>query len=295
MIEYIEKQCDSIYDSKKDLWGEPQVYKLVKFHPIKLKDSHLQNLYLKIFQHPKTFIQEKSILKSSYLKYLIYFVQNWIKPDGREIQDGLIEFLKAITQSEKVEIYIRLINLTELQRQTQDFGLENILISITINGVIFSEEDFDIVREIILRQNGLSTRYIEEYNPELEKHLQYLNSKSDGLTLEDEVIVFSVMMKKTYDEIGNYTLYQYRNSMERLILLHNFELFKPLEVSGQIFTKDKREIVKSYLSSLDRKMGRYSSILIDKDEFLNKNPFIRDENGKSHDSAMAEIMNKNKL
>ena len=44
-------------------------------------------------------------------------------------------------------------------------------ISIFID-ISFNEYDFDIIREIILRQNYYSTEYIEEYDPELEELLE---------------------------------------------------------------------------------------------------------------------------
>jgi len=272
---------EKIYDSKRDLWGQAQIYKNINFYPIRLKDTHAQNLYYKLFQYPKNFINEKQIVKASYLKYLLLFIQQSMNPDGREIQDGLIDFLKLVTQSEKIEIEYKLINIPDEQKQDI---LNRMVITIDIDGIIFTEKDFDIIREIILRQNGLSTKFIEEYNPELERHLQYVNSKFDDLSLEDEVILFSVMMGKNLMEIENYTLYQFRKSMERLLLLHNFDLYSPLEISGQIKSKDGSEIVKHYFSAINKNSGRYSNIMIEKDEFLNSNPYLPDENGVIRDS-----------
>jgi len=275
---------EKIYDSKKDLWGQCQTYKSINFYPIKLKDVHLQNLYHKLFQFPKDFIKEKQIIKASYLKYLLFFIQHSMNPDGREIQDGLIEFLKAVTQSEKVEIKLQALNISDDQKQNAT--IDKILITIDINGTIFTETNFDIIREIVLRQNGLSTKFIEEYNPELEKHLSFVNSKYDNLSLEDEIVLFSVMMGKSLNEIENYTLYQFRKSMERLLILHNYDLYSPLEVSGQIKSKDGSEIVKHYFSAMNKSSGRYSSILISKDKFLESHPYIQDEKGIARNPAL---------
>lgn len=263
---------EKIYNFKNDLWGLPQEFRGIKFFPMKLKDVHAQDLYYKLFQFPKNFISQKDVIKSSYLKYLLLFIQQSKNPDGREIQDGLIEFLKIITRCESV-----LVKTTALDIPGD--LLHRLVITIGIDEVNFSENDFDIIREIILRQNGLSTKYIEEYNPELEKFLGFVNNKFDRLTFEDEITLFSVMMQKSFSEIEDYTIYQFRKSLERLLLVHNFDLYSPLEVSGQIKSKDGSEIIKHYFSPLNESSGRYSSILIEKNKFLETNPFLPNEDG----------------
>ena len=78
-------------------------------------------------------------------------------------------------------------------------------------------------------------------------------------------------MGKTIFEIENYTLYQFHKHFERMILLHSYNVYGPLEISGQIKSKDGSEITKHFLTPIE-KQGRYSSILIEKEKFLRDNP-----------------------
>ena len=93
------------YIQKNDLWGLPQTYRDTSFYPIKLKDAESITLYHKIFQFPKDFIPEKQVLKSSYLKYLILYIDSQLKNEtGESLKENLEKFLKIITKKESVSI-----------------------------------------------------------------------------------------------------------------------------------------------------------------------------------------------
>jgi hypothetical protein len=264
-------ELKKIYNNSNDIWGYPQIYKSIEFCPIKIKDVSTLDLFYKIFQYPKNYISEKEIVKSSYLKYLLYFIQYSINPNGKEIENWLIELLKYITKQEKIFF----------QRKLLDIPIDNVLnktiITLIINNVEFNEQEFDIIRAIILEQNGLNVEYIEEYRPDLEKNLLFLNNKFNDVTFEDEIFVFCSLMKKTINEIKDYTMYQFKKHFERLLVTFNFELYSPLEVSGQIQPKQKgEEIIKHYLSHFGKK-ERYNDILVSKDEFVKNSSIFSNE------------------
>jgi hypothetical protein len=73
-------------------------------------------------------------------------------------------------------------------------------------------------------------------------------------------------MQKTVDDIKDYTIYQFNSQLERLGILKEFELYKPLEASGQIKLQNGSEI-KHYLSHI-KKAGRYDGILISKEAYV---------------------------
>ena len=259
MKDYLQK----IYDEGKDVFGHPQEYNGLKIYPIKLKDVKYQKLFYEIFTHPKNYIPNKEILKSSYLKFAIYVLQGNTNPDGNDIYDGIIDFVSYITK-EKVSIEFAHTNLE---------GLASIKLQIRIGDSVFSEEEFDNIREIFLEQNGLSIDYIEEYNPELEENLAFMNRKSEGIEFQDEIFTFCVVMKIGLKDIEEYSLYQFKNLWEKLIVLKEYDLYKPLIASGQVEIKGGKE-VKHYLYR-SVKTGRYDSIKMDVEDFMENSDVIK--------------------
>lgn len=291
MVKSFEDKFNTIYNEKNDVWGYPQVWKDTSFYPIKIKDAKALKLFYKIFQYPKypkQFVDQKLVIKSSYLKYLLIFIeglcrQSSDKPAGGEIHDGLIEFLKIVTRSENVRIEKKLVVPKEQKNPDYHWIIQQTVFTVFINGVGFSETDFDFIREIILRQNGLSTKYIDEFNPDLENALQQANSKFMKIDFEDEIILFSVLMGIGLHDVENYTLYQFRRSMDRLLMVHHFNLFKPLETSGQIKAKNGKELIPHYFTPIDKNQSRYSSILMSRKDFARE---IESQGGKESGTAL---------
>jgi hypothetical protein len=131
----------------------------------------------------------------------------------------------------------------------------------------FSEAEFDEIREILLEQQGTSIEYIEEYDPSLEKHLAFVRRGNSELDFSDEVFTFCTIMRLGLREVEEYTVYQFKNMLERLLTLKEYDLYQPLLVSGQITLKSGE--IKHYFYH-NKKEGRYSSILVDYDQFKEK-------------------------
>lgn len=263
----------SFYDRNKDIWGEPQEFKQTKFFPIALKDIETQNLFYSIFQIPKKCYDKKEeIAKSSYAKYLFKYVQLGFDPKGNQVIVLMTKFLSLVTKSENVKILIP---------NNIDNGIDPWFFVLSINNVRFDESEFDIIREIILLQNGLSTRYVEDYDESLEKQLEYSNQEFGNVTYEEEIITFASLLRKPVTEIKDLTLYQFKKQLDRLMLLSDYHIYFPLEVSGQIQSKDGSKIAKHYFSHIPEK-SRYGSILISWDAFLDSHadPDMINENGE---------------
>jgi hypothetical protein len=283
-------EFEKIYVHQNDIWGYPQVYKEIEFHPIRLHDAKAQDLFYRIFQYPKNFIGEKQFVKMSYLKYLVYWMQatvddperkNYVGlyeyPAGQKIAMGLLDFLKYSTKIDDIDYQMIALNSPVKEG---DLPLSNTVLNIRIGKKVFSEEDFDIIRAIILEQNGVGVEYIESFNPELERFLNYENSKlGKGLSVEDQVFVYCALMKKNIDDLKGMTLYQFKKIFARLMLLLDYELYSPLEVSGQIKSKSGKKIIDHYMSPLPNQKSRYESILIPKDEYLESHDDVPDERG----------------
>lgn len=248
MNSFVEK----IYDKNKDVFGLPQSYKGIKFFPIKMKDIVTKSMFYQLLFHPKNYIPDREIIKMSYLKFLMFVIhQNYKAIDPTiDTRENLLTLLKNITKIDKVK-----------------YQLDDKKINIVIGETIFDEYEFENVRAIILEQNGSSVEYIEEYNPDLEKKMSFMNRSLQDVDNKDEMYSFCALTKMSEEEAGERTLYQFKCRFEREMLVKEYDLFKPLEVSGQISSKSGREIFKHYLSHIPHS-GRYSSILIDKDQFM---------------------------
>lgn len=255
-----------IYVSDNDIWGHPQKYKEIEFYPLKISEAEYLELLYNVFAYPKNYIPDKQILKMSYLKFILYPIQISINPEGNEIEINLIKFLKFVTKKENIDISWSVLNEDKI-------SLDNIIIKINIDGREFYEDDFDNIREIILEQNGVGIDYVEQYNPELEKKLLLMKKNEQTTNFSDEVFIFCSLMRKTINEIKDYTLFQFKSQFEHLMILKDYELYKPLEASGQISFKNGGEI-KHYLTG-SKKSNRYDSILIRKDNYLNSSDIFK--------------------
>ena len=59
------------YIASNDVFGLPQVYKGLEFHPIKIKDMQYLNSFYSLFAYPKNYVADKDVIKMSYLRFII--------------------------------------------------------------------------------------------------------------------------------------------------------------------------------------------------------------------------------
>ncbi len=256
------------YEEGKNIWGLPQKYKDILLYPIKMKDIKYKKLFFELLIYPKNSIAIKEVIKMSYLKFLLYAMEKLV--EIKDVRENFIDFIKYITKENDVSI---------LEKQTKKIidSYDAFEISLKIGENIFTETDFDNIREIILEQNGLSIEYVEAYHPEFEKTLIYA-SRKNTLSEEDEITIMCALSGKSLLEVVEYSIYQFQKHFERLLLLEEYRLYQPLLVSGQIELKKGK--IQPYSIHIGKK-GRYDSILIDVDKFKDENKeLISPENSK---------------
>lgn len=245
----------------------PQVYKNIELYPILLLDADIYELFLETMCMPKDYISEKEILKSSYLKYVAFFLQGMINmkdDDGNnesiDLVDKITKLLKYITRQ---DVFI--------EQVIDKIIEENILFhyEIHIGNNIFYEYDFDCMREIILEQNGQSLEYIESFNPELEKSLSFLVSSGKSTSLIERIIIYSAISNHDIDDMGKWTITEFEEKESILKKYEEWKIYKPLEASGQITLTSKNSI-KNPFEYEKRQTDRYSSIMMDADDLMNE-------------------------
>ena len=247
------------YDESNDVFGYPQSYKGTQLYPILMKDLKYQNLFYQIFARPKNYIASVEILKASFLKFIVWVMASSYETEekGRE---KIEEIIKYLTKSENVMIKYLDTGLS---------GWDGISMEIHVDGKIWTEDDFDNIREIVLEQNNLSIEYVESYNPELEPYLEFMNMNSKDIDFMDQVYTFCALMKQDVKRIEEYTLYQFNNIFEKVLSLKEYDLYKPLLASGQVTLKNGDDIKHYFYHS--KKSGRYDSVIMSVDSFMEKN------------------------
>ena len=262
----ISESLKQLYIEENDIWGKPQTFKGINFYPIKTSQTKLKELLFRLFCIPKKYIQDIQIVKMSYLKFMIHAGFAASGMNQAEFLSELTLFLEEITKSENVVL--------AFNREDNPKDLREVKWHILLDSARISESDFDIIREIVLVQNGLSLRYIEDYNPQLEEKLSIKNKLSSLFTFKDQVFVLASFSNKTTVEIGEYTMYQFKHHLARVLAIQEYSLYRPLEASGQIKLDGGAKIANFYhLADVE---GRYDSILINKDEFVKKSKFLND-------------------
>lgn len=260
----MNENLEKIYNHDYDIWGYPQIYKGIKIYPIKIKDSIYRNLFYRLLTYPKNSLinlpvkELKRIIKMSYLKFILY---SDFYPTIEENIEKICSFISYVTKEENVGM--------KFNGDIRD--VDQVKLKIAIGKIDIDEYEFDDIREIILEQNGLSIEYVNEYQSDLEKLLAFSRVETKDIDFEDEIFTFAVHMRKNPEEIGEYTIYQLQNMIERLFTWNTYDLYKPLEVSGQI--KLKHGEIKPYLYHR-AKTGRYDSILIRQEKFADEHKDI---------------------
>ena len=251
----------SIYQPDKDIFGEPQEYKGIKFYPIKINQIKLKKLLYKLFFQPKNYIPQKEILKMSYFRFMmIYIIRD-------NLSNDLIEFISGITKIDKEKIYITIVQHPENENE-----LDKIMLYLYIDGVEFDELEFDNLREILIEQNGSSIEWVESFDVSLEQKMDFMNRGSSNIDLKDEIFSFCAITKMSEVEAGEKTLYQFKNRLEREMMMKDYDNFKIAELTGEVKSKSGGEIFKHYLSHIP-KTNRYDTILINENTFLEQSGF----------------------
>lgn len=254
-----------------NLWGEPTEYRGIKFYPLHVDEYDKYLLMLNMLGFSKNSINDINIIHMSYLKFMLF--ETKIKDVNNQDIDNISALLILLENSihTKLDIFQNIKFKLSHNPPTCVNDFTDILIE--IDDVIFNQSDFDKIREIILEQNGVSLDYINQYDPTLEDKLAYVQKGIDPAEFDEQIMSFSAYMRMPLNEVKKYTFYQFKKTLDRINLLLSCQMFKPLEVSGQISFKDGSHI-DDWLDH-EKTRGRYDSILVSKDKFVEENDFFK--------------------
>lgn len=280
-------------------WQKPEYYfpnpndasRFIILHPLYLQDEIQYNIIHKFLTFNQTAIPDIQIIKSSYLKFLLFglpklkdFQQSIkLRVRGNEypnevymkwVRDNFLRTLLHIfklSENGCVKLNydypenIERIDLLELN------DVKNIQIIIEDGDYIFTinEHEFEGLKSMILEQNGIDIDYIMQYDKDLELYKQIKYQNQDTATFDEQVDAFCVYMHKLPHEIGqSVTFYNFNKLFNRQDVKLTYEILQPLLSSGQISMKDGHKI-KHWTEHIP-KSGRYDDILMSKEEFEQK-------------------------
>lgn len=251
-------------DLKSLLTRNPQEYKGVQLYPILLIDIDIYQIFVETVCIPKDFLYTKEILKMSYLKYILYFIQGRSeisKESGKEVK----------SYKEMLEVLLRYITKQKvvIKQIIDDISMDDIIFhyEIYIGEQTFYEYDFDNIRKIILEQNGKSLEYIESFNPELEKSLSFfLNQYGKSASLYDRIMIYSTISKTDIIDMSKWTVAEFEIKEDILKKYEEWKVYRPLEASGQIELRAPNKIDNPF-EHKEKSKDRYESILINADNF----------------------------
>ena len=253
-----------MYNPKLNKSGKPQEFKGVYFYPFLLKDEEYYEFIISMLSFNKNTTTDVNIVKMSYLKYLLICVQYSFADIN--IGEKLQEILSFITKTNVIILYKR--------AEDDDEYFSKTSFSIKFDDIELDEWKFEKIREIILEQNGVSIKYLDEYDKTLEESLRFVYRNSNMANHEEQIFAYCIYMKMSIQEVENtVTFYQFGKIMDRIRLMVNFETMKPLEVSGQISFKYGKTI-DDWLSHIPKR-GRYDDILVKQESFVENNDIFK--------------------
>ncbi len=253
----MKEELKRIYKEENDALGLPQDYKGIKIYPIKVKDVDQMSLFYTLLCYPKDSISDKKIRKMTYLKFLYSLYGSAGENELGKLESDMKKFLSYILRIPDIKITMH------LKDECNQPSVESYYLMIQCGDYFLYEEDFDNIREIVLEQCGMSIEYIDEYAPDLEEKLLWMQ-KENPLTFNDQFFTVVSLMSKNPSDILEWTLYQMFDVFDRKVVSKNFDLYEPLVKSGTVELKGGK--LQSYLYH-KRKKGRYESIMMSSDAF----------------------------
>lgn len=210
------------------VFGNPKFLKGAPIYPVKLLDIFKLYDYSSCLLIPKNSTSDVSIIKMTYLAYLINV--SYSHKENHHLYDKLKNLLKLTFRTENLEILID----------------DNEKYYISINDEFeINEQDFEKFREIIAIQNMIETKNNSvgsDFDKAKEKAKKDLARRNGEVAdIEQQIIAYKCEQKESYENIRNMTIYQFRKEIERIDLIKSADILQSAQYSGMVsFKKDTK-------------------------------------------------------
>jgi hypothetical protein len=93
----MNEEVKKYYDEINDIFGLPQIYKGIKFYPLKITEIKYISFFRDIFMYPKVALDKlnPAVFKMDYLKFVLYVLPNVLKQneEGLTFEEEIKDFL----------------------------------------------------------------------------------------------------------------------------------------------------------------------------------------------------------
>jgi hypothetical protein len=215
----------SLYELQSYAFDTPVQYNKLLVYPVKMEN------YLEFFYYIQSLLLEKNAtlegIKKTYLEYLIWLNENGDPDKNLGSFDAL---LRMCLRRLDAKIF---------------FG-RNIKgkAYFTVDGIIYSSEDFDKLRLLICRMNDIEVpdETIQKQIRDAMDEVKRLKMKQSGTippTLEDQVVCLMVATGLGIEEVSNLSIRKFGQLLKRVNAKMFYEIYLTASTSGFVEFKDK--------------------------------------------------------
>ena len=220
------------------MWAEPVEYKGVVLNPVTCRD--MQKFYSSVNCLLYDTLRYNTMVSTLPRLYFITDLINHVDDQNYILENKLLyemficlqTILKIVLGNNQEFNFVESKGKWYLQIRRYISDSKNSIIDI-------KAKDFNIIREIILHQNGVDyddTFVHEDIRKWIEEHES--NSKSPPATIEDYIQAFMIQMKLyKLEEIKNIPLRYFHKIIEKSLLRENYNLQMTASMSGLVSFK----------------------------------------------------------
>lgn len=230
------------------VWGDPYNYKEINIYPVIMSDCINFYQWVSCLMYEKNKSKEIKILKMSYLHFLFYIATKAKDENGNSyhfIIHNLESLLKLVFRADEI-----------------GYKVEND-IKLFINDFEIDENDFEDIRQIILKQNLIridENILDDEVQQAIQEAREFMANKTRSATLEEQIVSYHCLSGVPYDIIKNFTVYQFSKGIERFQIIKNYEVYGSL-MAEHGSSKD----IQYFLAHIEEK-GLYDDVVMSKED-----------------------------
>jgi len=231
---------------------------ILLIYPVKMIDYLRFYTSVNCLSFDKNKIPDPKVISMSYLDFIFHLIEN--DPNGKYYALMLCDVLNLCC---KIEI-------NKISYRKSETGKINLIIEKDENEEVINANDFENIKNIILKQN--IPDYDDSYiDPKIEEVLketeEFLNRhKKKMASLEDQIICVMLALHETNEEkIHNLTIRKFSKILQRYDFKLHYEIYKTAEMGGMVTFKQEidhwmSEISNKKYSSFDNTIVEYDAL-----------------------------------
>ncbi len=247
----------------------PVPYRNIKLYPATVKDYNIFNAYSQCLTIDKNSIPDPRVISMTNLEYIFSTVNS---SEGEPYLLWFDRLLGLCLKDEKS--FEDMTQSLERYGYTKEASPKPVF---AINEEIYTSEDFEVLKEIIAKQNMvelIDENISKEVRDSLEKAREFkrrLSGKKPATT-EDYIISVAAVTGWTFEYIYAMSIRKFIKTIRRLDNLIHYKIYLNALLTGMSEFKDKSVII-PWLSNLDDDNEKYSDVSIDLQEMQDKVSF----------------------